>query len=372
MKSDPMHLFLINCHFPFQAGLQRFFLALGLLVSAASYGQIEPAGSAAMPPAKGAVIAKHDGSQQLQAWSQECPVFDRLTKDYQGRYYAPMRNWAQKQSELMRAKKVVYPFSGADIATASALFPSADHLVLIADQWPEFAGLQTEATLQSAKECETMAYFARYGYFRTHDLEGKDSVRPRFLKLLAYGMLLSDARIRSIDFLAVRDNGTLNLFSTSPAGKPDGIRFVVTTGQGREIVIDYVRINLSDPGLKAGPRFHELLSAQIQDATVLIKSASHLLQKPYFSALAAIISKRAHGVVQDETGLDIESMRHSFDVRSFGKFEAPHPLWAESASGVRLAQYMKEQPATEPLPFAIGYEKKGHSVLLLGTRKAQR
>jgi hypothetical protein len=149
--------------------------------------------------------------------------------------------------------------------------------------------------------------------------------------------------------------------------KPDGLRFSVTRSNGRALTIDYVRTDLSNSGLKMGARSHTFMQSQM-DGVVLLKSASHLLQKPHFSALAELIVERAPSVVQDETGLDIEPFRRAFEIRSYGKFHAPHPLWHDSASGQRLIRYLQDQPAIEPLPFTIGYEKKSGSVLLVGTR----
>ena len=313
--------------------------------------------------------AGNDLLQRFGLSVNECPAFPKVSADYQTKFSAPMRAWAEQHTAKLSAKRMVYPFSGADIVTAASLFPSAEHLILVADQWPEYATNKPVAPGQAAKECETMMYFARYGYFRTNDLEGKNSVKPRFIKLLTYSIALSDAKIRSIDYLSLDEEGLATVHSKMDGIKPDGLRFVVTTANGREHKIDYVRMDLSNNGLARGKRFHAFMAAQIHDA-VMIKSASHLLQKPYFSTLAAIITDKARSVVQDETGLDIEPLRKTFDVRSYGKFHAPHPLWHGSASGERLIQYLSEQTGIEPMPFISGYEKKSGSVLLVGSRKA--
>jgi hypothetical protein len=298
----------------------------------------------------------------------ECPAFSKLSSDYQKRFLVPMRTWAEQHTSTLNAKKIVYPFSGADIVTAASLFQSADHLVLVADQFPEYVRKQIAPPGQAAKECDIMMYFARYGYFRTNELTGKDSVGPSFIKLLTYSIALIDAKVSSINFLVIEKNGATTIYSRIDGIKPDGLRFVVTSPKGREIKVDYVRIDLSNKGVKPGNRFHAFLNGEIDD-TVFLKSASHLLQKPYFSNLANLITDKAINVVQDETGLDIEPLRNSFDIRSYGKFHAPHPLWQDSASGQRLVKYLSDQTTVEPLPFVIGYEKKSGSLLLVSSRK---
>jgi hypothetical protein len=176
---------------------------------------------------------------------------------------------------------------------------------------------------------------------------------------------LTDAQVGRIQYLTLHEDGQVR--PASDGLKPDGLRFSVTRSNGRALTIDYVRTDLSNSGLKLGARSHTFMQSQM-DGVVLLKSASHLLQKPHFSALAELIVERAPSVVQDETGLDIEPFRRAFEIRSYGKFHAPHPLWHDSASGQRLIRYLQDQPAIEALPFTIGYEKKSGSVLLVGTR----
>ena len=318
--------------------------------------------------AAAAASASHPLLQQLALTADECPAFARLASDYQAKFSAPMKAWAEQKLTALQAKKVVYPFSGADVVTAMTLFPRVEHLILVADQWPEYAGSRQAAAGQAAKECATMSYFARYGYYRTNDLEGKNSVKPRFIKLLLYSIELGDAKVSSLDYLVVRADGVAVTQPELQGIRPDGLRFSLSLAQGRQLTLDYVRMDLSNNGLRPGKPFHAFLNSQMDD-TVLIKSASHLLQKTYFSALAHIIADRSTHLVQDETGLDIDPLRQVFDVRSFGKFHAPHPLWRDSASGQRLIRYLQEQPSLEPLPFTIGYEKPSGSILLVGTRK---
>lgn len=320
------------------------------------------------PSAAVSAGAAHSLLQQFALTDQECPAFAKLATEYRTRFSSPMTAWAEQKLPALQTKKLVYPFSGADAVTAMTLFPRVEHLILVAEQWPEYLAGGRAAPGQAAKECATMSYFARYGYFRTHDLEGKNSVKPRFIKLLLYSMALSDAKVNSMEYLVVRPDGVAVAHPSAQGIKPDGLRLMVTQAQGRQIKLDYVRMDLSNNGLHPGKPMHAFMSSQMDD-TVLIKSASHLLQKPYFSALAQLILERSAHLVQDETGLDIEPFRQVFNIRSYGKFHAPHPLWHNSASGQRLIRYLQDQPSLEPLPFTIGYEKPSGSVLLVGSRK---
>jgi len=297
----------------------------------------------------------------------ECPAFQKIATDYQTKFLAPMQTWSRQHLNKLGTKKVTYVFSGADIVTPLALFTTADHFTLIADQTPEYTPPQEIAGPQIAKECQTQAYFARYGYFRTNDLEGKDSVKPRFVKMLAYSILMSGGTIGKMDYLSIATNGKLEVRDNPAMFKPDGLRFHVITADKRAVLVDYLRMNLSNSGLNADPRLQQFLSSNTND-TIFIKSASHLLQKSYFSVLAGLITDRAQNVVQDETGLDIELFGKYYQIDSYGKFLRPHPLWHDSPSGVRLRDFLSAKNSLQPLPFTIGYEKTSGSVLLVGTR----
>lgn len=297
----------------------------------------------------------------------ECPTFQKIATDYQTKFLAPMQAWSSQQLSKLGTKKLTYVFSGADIITPLALFNTADHFTLIADQTPEYTLPQDISGAQIAKECQTQAYFARYGYFRTNDLEGKDAVKPRFVKMLAYSILMSGGSIVKMDYLSIATNGKLEIRDNPSTVKPDGLRFHVTTADKRAVLVDYLRMNLSNSGLSAEPRLQQFLTGHTSD-TIFIKSASHLLQKNYFSILAALITDHAHSVVQDETGLDIEVFSKHYQIDSYGKFLRPHPLWHDSPSGVRLRDFLSAKNTLQPLPFTIGYEKTSGSVLLVGTR----
>ena len=297
----------------------------------------------------------------------ECPSFQKIAIAYQSKFLAPMQAWSAQHLIKLGTKKLTYVFSGADIVTPITLFNTADHFTLIADQTPEYTLPRETLASQVAKECQTQAYFARFGYFRTHDLEGKDSVKPRFIKMLAYSILMSGGSIRTMEYLSITPNGKLEVRDNLDTIKPYGLRFHVTTADKRTVLVDYLRMNLSNSGLLAEPRLQQFLSGHSHD-TIFIKSASHLLQKNYFSILAGLITDHAQNVVQDETGLDIDLFTQHYQVDSYGKFLRPHPLWHDSPSGVRLRNFLNAKTTLEPLPFTIGYEKTSGSVLLIGTR----
>lgn len=352
--------------------MNRIFSVLFFLTVAVPAGLLRAADTpaAATAPASPAAVSP---AQALAAQTAkiECSSFSKIATDYQSKFLAPMHAWSTQHLSKLGTNKLTYVFSGADIVTPLTLFHSANHYTLIADQLPEYVPANETSPPQIAKECQTQAYFARYGYFRTHDLEGKDSVKPRFIKMLAYSILMSGGTIVKMEYLTIASSGKLEVRDNPSAARPDGLRFHVTTADKRPVLIDYLRMNLSNSGLLTEPRLQQFLATHT-DGTIFIKSASHLLQKNYFSILAGLITDHAQNVVQDETGLDIELFTRHFQVDSYGKFLRPHPLWHDSPSGVRLRNFLGAKTTLQPLPFTIGYEKTSGSVLLVGTRLPAR
>lgn len=351
-----------------RSGMNKIFSALFCLTVVLPAGLLRAADTTAVA-ATPVSLAALSPAQALAARTAkiECPSFSKIVTNYQSKFLAPMHAWSAQHLSKLGTKKLTYVFSGADIVTPLTLFLSANHYTLIADQLPEYLPAKETSPPQVAKECQTQAYFARYGYFRTHDLEGKDSVKPRFIKMLAYSILMSGGSIVKMEYLAIASNGKLEVRDDLSAAHPDGLRFQVTTADKRSVLVDYLRMDLSDSGLLAEPRLQQFLSMHT-DGTVFIKSGSHLLQKSYFSILAGLITDHAQSVVQDETGLDIALLTRHYQVDSYGKFLRPHPLWHDSPSGVRLRNFLGAKTTLQPLPFTIGYEKTSGSVLLVGTR----
>lgn len=311
-------------------------------------------------------------SLPLQALTQvDCPHFAQLASDYQSRFLAPMQFWSIEHLSRLGTRRVLYPFSGPDVITPLALFGSADHLILVADQMPELTAADNQKAQRIQKECQTQTFFSRLGYFRTNDLEGKGSVRPRFTKMLVYSVLISGSTIERMVPLNILPDGRLEEMAPASFSGYDGLRMIIQTPERRKVTVDYLRINLSNSGLKPDSVEWRFLSEHMA-STVFLKSASHLPQKSHFSVLTDLIAAKARVLVQDETGLDIELMNRHFRVDAHGRFNRPHPLWKDSVSAQRLSDFLSARPAIAQLPFVMGYEKPSGSIVLIGSRPGQR
>ena len=301
----------------------------------------------------------------------QCQNFAQLQASYKRQFANRMTEWATAQLPDMQNRPVLYLFSGPDIVTTMALFPTATHLTLVADQKPEYELLthpDADSPAQTERECRMLSYFSRMGYYRTDDLNGKIGTRPRFIKLLAYSIAFGGATVTDAQLLAIGAKGELEAVAPGTDRPVRGVRFETKRADGKDLQIDYLEIDLSNHGLKASPGAAAFLH-QSASGILFLKSASHLLQSPHFSTLAdMLVTPPAPFVVQDETGLGIDRLRKSYQLSLYGRFTGPQALWAKSPSAHALADDYATHQVSGPLPFTIGYEKKAGSALLVGRR----
>jgi hypothetical protein len=311
-----------------------------------------------------------EASEQLKTLlSVSCPNFNEMVANYQKKFVTKMGNWSAANLSQAEYQTAFYPFSGPDVVTVMSLYPKANYYVLVADQVPEYTFINSPEKLSTASqafECHMLSNFSNRGYYLTNDLIGKNGPKPRFIKLLIYNLAFAGAKVNAITTLTISQEGLIiPQVKDTPA---NGVRFLIETIDGRAVTVDYISANISDSGLENQAHFVKAFQRK-SSQVVLIKSASHLLQNTYFSTMKNVLVENAKWITQDETGLDIVPYSDNFNLQLFGRFIAPNNLWAKSPSAQRLAKYYQDHPSKQELPFLLGYEKAGGSMLMIGQRK---
>ena len=312
-------------------------------------------------------------SSKLLPEAPACPELDEWAQTWRERFLGKMDDWVRSELPDLHPKKVLYPFSGPDIATAMAMFPTASHYTLVADQVPEHPYLSRARVATpnvTTAECTILSRFKDMGFYVTMELNGADATsvaRPGFLPLLVAGTAFMDTTVVRAAVLTLDPRGAVREI---PAGSAParGVRLVVEFPAGRRAIVDYVQIDLSNNGLANNAAARRFMR---QETDVLfLKSASHLLQNPMFSTLAADLTEhRAPFIVQDETGLNIERLTAGWFVFAYGKFTSPHRSWRNNPHALKLVEYYRNNRSAGELPFKIGYRKEAGSALLVGRRR---
>lgn len=300
-------------------------------------------------------------------------------KAYQRRLGRPMSEWAKAEIALPGGNTVFYPFSGPDLVTAAQLFPNADRYVLVAIQHArppvDLAALVAEK--RSAFYDKFSAEWQKFGvlgFFRTQDLD--DDAGSRRARLGVTSILMGFAARLGFDVVDVSPialseaSGDFEKIADGDKGAWSSVRLTLVR-EGRQVLVDYVRLDLSDFALKQ----HEPQRAWIERMAknpVLLKAASHLPQEPSFSVIRDAIVANAPLVVQDETGIDYAELRRIGEVVLYGNFTRPYKLFDPSAQS-SLAEAYRSAKSVRELPFSFSYLKSsGQRSLQIARRPALR
>jgi len=296
--------------------------------------------------------------------------------EYERRIGQPMQKWAQGALEPAPGGVVFYPFSGPDFATVQRMYPDASRYVLVALQRAEPPPALDRASAADiatffARFGEAWKQFAQIGFFRTLDLdeEAKHAgLRAGTTAPLIAFAVRSGFRIVSVEPVRVNAAGTDLEIHTGPrtdAATWDSVRISLER-EGRKILLDYLRINLSDKALNAAPEQRAWIERMAGNRTVL-KAASHLLQNPRFTIVREALLARAPSILQDETGIEYATLAKTFDVTLYGRFTKPHNLFNQESQR-SLAEAYKARQDIKPLPFRVSYQRLPEANLQVAVR----
>ena len=297
--------------------------------------------------------------------------------EYERRIGRPMRKWACQELGRAEGVTVFYPFSGPDLPSVVQLFPDADRYVLVSLQKagapPRLESLSREelanylAILRKA-----WRFYGILGFFRTDDLDAVVSANGVRIgmtgPLMAFAVRLG-FEIEAVEPIhLVRDANGIRLRTSKPgeAGSWDSVRLSVGKDK-RKVLVDYVRMDLSDDVLAKHAHLREWLDRIAANPTVL-KAASHHPQEPNFSILRNSILGNAPSIVQDETGIEYGALTEAYAVRLYGKFTRPNPSFDRNLQRALAAAY-RSRASVKALPFRLGYEKDAGSAVQVAVRR---
>lgn len=299
---------------------------------------------------RGRVVRRHNAAMAARWQKFEATV---------GR---PLGSWAQEVLEQPDGD-VFYPFSGPDFGTVHRIYPGAKRYVLIglepAGRPPrtDCAPERLDALLGVYRK--GLATFVKKGFFGTREMR-RTFERKRLVEGITGVLMLFASHegfeVRDIQAIRVADSGRLEL-----GGDWTSVR-ISLRGNGRDVVLDYLQLDLSDNALERSPGHVQFVKGTSR-ATVFLKAASHLMQNRGFDIVREAILDGATTILQDETGIGYERLAARFEVRLFGDYRRAHHLFGNRQTALKDA-YQAARPS--PLPFKIGYWKVAGSCLQYG------
>jgi hypothetical protein len=364
------------------AGLSKFVCAAALITSFQVSGQTQ---STATTPATSGLLtaAQYDdvatlligktpasglpaSVSQSQKWATYTQTVETNWAEYTEKIGTPMVEWAKTEVPAV-SETVFYPFSGPDFTTAYRIYPNAKRYIMIAMQNAErplnLGSTNTQLTDQALDILiSAWQLYGTHGFFVTEYLEryyyatqgrvGSSTFITIFMKLQGF-------ELDRIVPIKVNSEGDVEEIPAETRNWPS-VR-IYATKAGKPIVVDYLKMDLSNPGLQASPenlKFVQLASAN----PTLFKAASHLPQNANFNMIAREILTKAPLVVQDETALNYSALIKSFDVALYGKFVIAHHAFQSYHTDLALA--FTQRSDIKPLNYRFGYY-----VVLIARRK---
>ncbi|MEQ1947357.1 MAG: hypothetical protein ABL995_09215 [Bryobacteraceae bacterium] len=330
--------------------------------------------------------------EQKTAWEAYAKTATRDWRGLKYRYVDHIAAWRTKNlPKNTPIDAVFYPFSGPDATNPMAFFPDAKDYTLI--------GLEPVGCVPSNATDYSPEYWpalrkgwqsaVAMGFFKTEDMERDlaEGSAGGVLPVLLFLIARAGNTIVDVTPIAIAANGSLvaqddNVKPEPNKVKPETngvlIRFSatpVTNTKGKAAppapvrTLRYFALNLTNTRLKRKPGTTKYLQSLPAQAT-LVKSASYLMHKRYFSEIRGIILSKSNVIVEDDSGIPYHYFEPAnWDVRLFGAYDKPIDLFKNWLQEDLKAAYDAKQNV-QPLDFGISYKfRLGESNLLLAIRK---
>jgi len=311
---------------------------------------------------------------QKASWERHAAITDKSWASWQTRYLNRIDAWRRRTIERSWTTDLAfYPFSGPDAANVFTFFPDAHEYVLI--------GLEPVGCVPAGLPDYTSRYFGALrrsleasltiNFFRTNDMErdfSADNLRG-VLPALLFLIARSGNTVSNVTQVAITSEGALIRQREDVKGETRGVEIQFTNGRDARRLI-YFSLNLHNSRLGRKPGTQKYL-AGLPEADTLIKSASYLMHRPYFSLIRNTILSKSRLVVEDDSGIPYRYFNSSaWDVRLHGAYVEPIDLfrnWRQDDLKVAF----ESRPDVLPLDFAIGYGHVHESNLLVAAKRSR-
>ncbi len=313
--------------------------------------------------------------EQMAAWNdfskRSASDWASLRKQYLDRIDA----WRNANLSNAPAREVAfYPFGGPDAANLLAFFPEARDYILV--------GLEPEGCIPSAIADYTPDYFTQLrrslssvvasGFFKTDDMR-RDVTKTDLngvLPLLLFLVSRAGYSITDVVRIGISPDGVVAPSASLPIVETFGVAIQFSDPRHGTRTLRYFSLNLENSRLKRKPGTTAYLKG-LPDTITLVKAASYLMHKPYFSTIRGTILSKSRVVVEEDSGIPYRYFdQAAWDVRLFGTYSEPIQLFKDWNQD-DLKDAYSAGTGVLPLDFAIGYRRRGQSNLLVAVRKTK-
>jgi hypothetical protein len=310
---------------------------------------------------------------QTRSWQLHAKSFDNAWAGLNKRRLNNIRIWSK--THLKNPKSVMYyMFSGPDFLYANTFFPHAKTYVL--------SGLEPVGSLPNVMRTRryalsgalghlraTLATSLNYSFFITKDMKTKLRAGgfTGTLPLLYIFLARADKTIHTVRLVKLNKDGTV-----SPQGKPGkkrvvpGVEIKFSSPGHQNQTLYYFRTDLSNGGTKRSG-FLKFL-ANLGPGDSLVKSASYLMHRPYFSTVRKFLLTQSATLLQDDSGIPLRYFKTgNWRLQPFGKYFGPIQVFAGYYQPDMRRLFRKGRAAKAT--FGMGYRWRTHETnILLATK----
>jgi hypothetical protein len=313
--------------------------------------------------------------EQLSSWKSYARVSGADWVNLQHRYLDKIDVWRSRfLGKTQLSDTAFYPFSGPDAANMFAFFPDAREYLLV--------GLEPVGCVPAGVQDYTGAYLSELrrslgpvvalGFFRTNDMHrefAQGSVNG-VLPLLLFLMAREGYSIQDVTPITITSAGQVLPSANQPKGETAGVAIQFTDARHGSRTLRYFSLNLQDSRIGRKPGTLRYFQTLPQTNT-LVKSASYLMHKEYFSFIRDLILAKSRVVVEDDSGIPLRFFKPAgWDVRLYGSYAEPIGLFKNwHQEDLKLA--FASSTDVPPLDFAIGYRNRSQSNLLVAFRRTK-
>ncbi len=282
-------------------------------------------------------------------------------------------NWRDKElpSSKQKIETLFYPFGGPDYLFANLYFPNARNYILFGLENPgsvpqiDFSNKDSLSYILNLYK-KALEDVIQLGFFKTvdmkTDLKNKaiDGTAPIIILFLAR----SGKQIIDVNPMNINDNG--QIVPVTGTKKYCGIQIDFRNpGDTGLCHVYYFSTNLADPSLSANKPVFSYLKNLDPKSISMLKSASYLMHKSYFSIIRNTVLNKSIMILQDDSGISYKFFDHSiWDITLFGSYTKPVPMFINHYEADLFEAYKN---VSNPIDFRYGYNTK--SDILLAKKK---
>ncbi len=279
--------------------------------------------------------------------------------------------WRSKElpDSRKQLETLFYPFGGPDYLFANLFFPNAKNYILIGLESPGTVPQIDSSNKDSLKYIlnqykKALEDVIQLTFFKTvdmkTDLKNKaiDGTAPIIMLFLAR----SGKQIIDVTPGNIIDDGKIVLASGMKNHNVIKIDFK-NPGDTNICHIFYITTNLADPSISVNKAMSAYLSNLDPKCITMLKSASYLMHKPYFSLIRNTIFSKSTMILQDDSGIGYHYYDQSkWNITLIGTYTKPIPMFAKQYEDDLFEAYKN---VSRPINFRYGYNTSSNILIAI-------